>query len=240
MIARLPRVWLVLAAAPVVAFGFAACGGGSNATAGAAGGGKALSGLFRVDAGTCDQSGTTGSYFRMLQPGGADRYVENGDSPCTDKTWTTLAPGTDGGLRTGAFQRQPDRAFGTGGDSESAAVLAPQPFFAVRFGASTNPSDPQTGAKVAAPVLTSSGGALGGDLRAFSVSWNGQQFNQGSPKPDGGRPGGTRPVTGTYDAATNAYTLEWSSQIVGGPFNGFTGSWHLQGTFQPGPEPGAG
>jgi hypothetical protein len=29
-----------------------------------------------------------------------------------------------------------------------------------------------------------------------------------------------------------AYVLEGSSQIVGGPFNGFTGIWHLAGTFE--------
>ena len=32
-------------------------------------------------------------------------------------------------------------------------------------------------------------------------------------------------------AATNAFTIEWTSLIVGGPFNGFTGQWHLSGQF---------
>ena len=27
--------------------------------------------------------------------------------------------------------------------------------------------------------------------------------------------------------------LEWSSTIVGGPFNNFTGTWHFEGTFEP-------
>jgi hypothetical protein len=39
----------------------------------------------------------------------------------------------------------------------------------------------------------------------------------------------TRPVTGTYDAKTKTFTITWYSAIVGGPFNGFTGYWHLQG-----------
>ena len=63
------------------------------------------------------------------------------------------------------------------------------------------------------------------------AEWNRQYFNQGSPKPDGSKPGITSPVTGTFDAKTRAFTLEWTSSIVGGPFNGFTGQWHLEGTY---------
>jgi hypothetical protein len=77
------------------------------------------------------------------------------------------------------------------------------------------------------------GGKLSGDLAAFDATWNKQAFNQGSPKPDGSRPGNTGAVSGTYDAATGAYSLTWTSQIVGGPFNSFTGYWHLEGTFVP-------
>jgi hypothetical protein len=38
---------------------------------------------------------------------------------------------------------------------------------------------------------------------------------------------------GTYDRSIHAYSLEWTSHIDGGPFNGFTGMWHLEGTFEP-------
>jgi hypothetical protein len=68
-----------------------------------------------------------------------------------------------------------------------------------------------------------------GDLSALNAAWNGQQFNQGAPKPGASPPGN---ATGTYDAKTGAYTLEWSSPIAGGPFNGFTGVWHFEGTFE--------
>ena len=47
-------------------------------------------------------------------------------------------------------------------------------------------------------------------------------------------PGLTSPVTGTYNADTKAYTLEWTSQIVGGAFNNFSAAWHFEGTFEPG------
>jgi hypothetical protein len=65
------------------------------------------------------------------------------------------------------------------------------------------------------------------------VTWNNQYFNQGSPKPDGSYPGNTRPATGTYDAGTGAFTLSWTSQVQGGPFDKFTGQWHLAGRFVP-------
>ena len=144
-----------------------------------------------------------------------------------------VSPGTDGGLRTGAYQPQPAPAFAATGDAAAGAILAPQKFFAVRFGPSSNEKDPQTGTGVPAPSISVSGSTLTGDLRAFSVAWNGQQFNQGAPKPDGGRPGATSPVSGTYDPATKAYSITWSSQIVGGPFNNFTGIWTLRGSYQP-------
>ena len=61
-----------------------------------------------------------------------------------------------------------------------------------------------------------------------------QEFNQGAPKPDGSSPGETIAVSGTDDEATGAYALEWAGQIVGGSFDGFTGVWHLAGTFETG------
>lgn len=211
-----------------------ACGGAGTKSAG--GSTTPLVGLFRVDPGRCEANGASGSTFRMVQPNGTvagGPFVSNGDSPCPDKTWTAVSPGTDGGLRTGVYQPQPAPAFAANGDAAAAAILAPQKFFAVRFGPSSNAKDPQTGVGVAAPSISVSGSTLTGDLRAFSVAWNGQQFNQGAPKPDGGRPGATSPVSGTYDPATKAFSITWSSQIVGGPFNNFTGTWTLQGRFQP-------
>jgi hypothetical protein len=88
---------------------------------------------------------------------------------------------------------------------------------------------------VAAPEIFDNKGTLSGQVTAWSAAWNNLYFNQGSPKPGGGSPGLTAPVSGTYDSATHAYVLTWASQVVGGPFNGFTGYWHLQGTFVPSP-----
>lgn len=195
----------------------------------------ALVGVFRIDAGECAEGGVTkGSYFRMVQPGGnpeAGPFVPNGDSKCADKTFTPLSSGTDGGLVTGDYQPNPDPAFDSTGNGVAARLTQPQTWFAVRFSLSTNKKDPQTGIEVAAPSLRVSGTALTGDLRAFAASWNGEFFNQGSPKPDGSKPGHTSGPLGSYDPATKRFALDWSSQIVGGPFNNFTGIWHLEGAF---------
>ena len=191
-----------------------------------------LVGLFAIDAGSCASDTPTGSWFRMVQSGGdptSGPFVPNADSTCADKTTSPIQPGIDGGLRTGGYQPQPSPPFDTNGGSTSASVIAPQAFFGVLFGVSTNPTDPQTNAPVAPPTITAADGKLSGDLSAVSVSWNSQQFNQGSPKP--GATAST--VTGTYDPTTKRYTLDWSSKVSGGPFDGFTGVWHLEGTFTP-------
>jgi len=75
------------------------------------------------------------------------------------------------------------------------------------------------------PVIDRDGRALTGRLSAFTAEWNNQYFNQGSPKP--GSSAGQ--VHGRYDPRTRHYVLEWRSPIKGGPFDGFTGLWHLEG-----------
>lgn len=232
------RLAVVVTCAALV---LAACGGGDDDDASgdqAGTGSKALTGLLRIDAGSCAAAGVTaGSWFRMVQPGGkpdAGPFVTNGDSSCGDKTWTPLLPGTDGGLRLGDYQPAPEPAFDAGGNSTATLITKPTPWFAVSFGLATNPTDPQTKKAVPAPTLTVEDGKLTGSLTAFAAAWNGQHFNQGVPKPDGSRPGNTSGPTGTYDEATGKVVLEWRSQIVGGPFNNFTGVWHLEGVLAAG------
>src|SRR5205807_1319806 len=161
--------------------------------------------------GSCGPRGATGSSFRMLQPGGstaAGPFVINGDSSCSDKTWTVLAPGRDGGLRTGGYQPQPTPPFDATGNATSSAITQPQKWFAVAFALATNQRDPQTGTAAPAPTISLSGTALSGDLSALAAAWNGQHFNQGAPKPGGSRPGNTVGPRGTYNASTRAYTLD--------------------------------
>lgn len=192
-------------------------------------------GTFRITAGTCSGSTAAGSRFRMVVPsGGANGpYVSNNNSTCGDQTYTPLAPGTDGGIVTGGYQPEPDPAFDGSGNSLAARITKPTQFYGVAFSTSTNPVDPQTAVKVGAPTVSVANGKLTGDLRAFAASWNRQEFNQGAPKPDGTSPGNTAAPSGTYNSSTGAFTLDWASLIQGGPFNNFTGQWHLEGTFTP-------
>jgi hypothetical protein len=172
----------------------------------------------------------------MVDPGGNNLtgpYITNGDSTATNKTYTLLSPGTNGGLITGSYQSEPSPGFDSSGNSLSARIIQPTKFFNVEFGVSTNAVDPQTNSSAPAPSVSfNSADQLSGNLSAWAASWNKQEFNQGAPKPGGAVPGNTMgsPV-GSYNPVTGAFTLIWASQIVGGPFNNFTGVWHLQGTF---------
>lgn len=193
-----------------------------------------LSGLFEVADGTCDEVGVpSGSYFRMVEAGGAVEdgpFIPNGDSTCADTTLTLLAPGTDGGLITGEHQPAPDPAFDDAGAALADSIIAPLPFFGLAFGVATEATDAESGDDLPAPTVTAADGVLSGDVSAFVAYYGGEVFNQGAPKPGGDEPG---PI-GTYDADTGEYVLEWSSQIVGGAFNDFTGVWHLEGAFAAG------
>jgi hypothetical protein len=228
---RTVPVLLALAASAV------ACGGSSSGSSPAASGGKALVGTFKLTAGKCHGNGTpTGSYFRMVDHGGTvakGPYFHNPDSHCKDSSFSTETPGSKGGLVTGTFEPSPAKPFDAKGDSLAAEISVPGTFTAIKFGVETDAVDPQTHTKVTAPAIYDNNGKLTGNLEAFSASWNNQYFNQGSPKPGGGYPGLTSPVTGTYNASTGAFVLTWSSQIQGGAFDGFGGYWHLQGTFTP-------
>mgnify|MGYP000601396485 CR=1 FL=1 len=202
-----------------------------------------LYGLFRIDAGSCESGGgiSGGSYFQMTQPGGnpsSGPYVENGDSACSDKTATPVSPGSDGGFSTSVYQPNPSPAWDSNGNGTAGQIVKPQKWFGVDFASSTNATDPQAGRSVPVPeIRVDAQGNLSGDTSAYSTAWNNEHFNQGSPKPDGSKPGSTSGPTGTYDKATGRYVLEWTSTIQGGPFNNFTGTWHLEGTFEKGDPP---
>jgi hypothetical protein len=195
-----------------------------------------LIGTFTITAGSCHGSGPSGTYLRMVLSGGrnaAGPYFSNSDSSCHDNSDTPLAPGTAGGLVTGSYQSQPAPAFDSSGNALPGQITAPVAFEGVKFATATNAVDPQTGLHAPSPSITADGTALSGNLESFGVSWNNQEFNQGSPKPGGASPGNTTPVVGTYNPASGAYTLQWSNQVVGGPFHGFSAFWNLTGRFIP-------
>ncbi|WP_330252503.1 hypothetical protein OG874_41635 [Nocardia sp. NBC_00565] len=199
-----------------------------------------LNGLFALAPGVCSNGAVTGSFFRMILPTGdaGGPYLQNSDSRCSDQTVTPLSAGSDGGLLSGTYQPQPAAAFDAAGNAQSGRVTTPVRFYGVDFATATNPTDPQTGGATGLPELFADGGQLSGDLSSLGVTWNNQVFNQGSPKPGGGLSGKTSPISGSIDGAGN-FVIEWTSQIVGGPFNNFTGLWHLAGQYRGGAVPQA-
>jgi hypothetical protein len=186
-----------------------------------------------VPAGHGKASHYTGSYFRMLLPGATDKYFRNPNSKAKDKTYTLFVPGTQKGLRLGSFQQPPTPAFASDGFALANSIVQPMKFAGIDFSISTAPADAQSGQADVAPSLSTVGGQVVGNFSAWTAEWNSIYFNQGSPKPGGSYPGLTHPVNGTYNSRTKAYQIIWYSLIVGGPFNGFTGYWHLQGTLIP-------
>jgi len=184
-----------------------------------------LVGLFGVAPGECTDGVAAGSYFRMVQPGGtkeAGPFIPNADSACADTTYSLLVAGADGGLMTGESQGAPDPAFDATGDGLADRIVAPVTFFGVAFAAATDPTE-------AMPAISATAGTLTGDLSAFTAYYGTGVFNQGAPKPDGSGPA----LSGTIDPTSGTYMIEWTSLIVGGSFDGFTGVWHLEGQFAP-------
>jgi hypothetical protein len=193
-----------------------------------------LRGTFRLTTGqAAAQKAPTGSWFQMVNPTGAP--LQNLTSPSANKDYTPLAPGTDGGLRTDVFQAPPVPAFSLGatGDALAKRIIHPVSFLGTQFSVVTAAKDPQVATTDPLPVIRQHRGKLSGQITAWAAQWNGQSFNQGTPKPDGTTPGATSALTGTYDPSTHRFVLQWKSLIVGGPFDKFVGSWHLEGTFSP-------
>ena len=195
-----------------------------------------LVGTLKLTGGSCSGGKISGTYLRMILPSGgaAGPFMSNNDSSCPDQSYTPLNPGTDGGLRLGSYQTTPTPRFGPDGDAKANRITAPARFYGTSFATATSKTDPQTKKSVPAPSATVTGNKISADLRAFAVTWNNQDFNQGAPKPNGSTPGNTPArATGTYDAASGKFTLNWSSQVEGGPFDKFSGSWHFEGVFVP-------
>ncbi|MBO1901672.1 hypothetical protein J4H92_06860 [Leucobacter weissii] len=226
---RLARAALALAGTAALVAGVLVPIGGAETAAEAA---TDLKGTLVLDPGTYNKTTKkySGTIFRMLQPGGTDRYLVNADSSAPDKTYQLLKPGTDGGLQLGRYQRVPSKPFDANLNSLAKRITQPQKFFGTYWSPNTAPTDAQSGLPTPAPSLKLSGNKLTGDFSAWTPGWNGIYFNQGSPKPgDDKYPGYTSPLSGTYNKSTHKFKIRWRSLIVGGPFNNFTGEWTLEG-----------
>jgi len=192
-----------------------ALGAGPETTTVRAAASKNLVGTFKLAPGRYSGGKASGSYLRLTQPDG--KAFANPDSSASDRTYTLIKPGTDGGLVTGRFQEPPSKGFDGKGNSLAKRIMRPTPFTAINFSAATTSKTSSQ-----APSISASGRKLRGQVQAFTASWNKQAFGQGSSN-----------VTGSYNSKSHHYAMQWTSKVKGGPFNGFLGTWHLEGTFQP-------
>ena len=159
-----------------------------------------LNGVFHIGA---------GSYIRMGTPGGG--FFPNPYSKDSNKSYTLIASGVGGGVRTGVEQRAPSPAFDSHGNSRANSIITPTNFTGILFGVVTT----------APPSFYLSGDKLTAHIRHWYAEWNKQTFLQGAI------------ASGTYNSRTHHYVLSWHTKVHGGPFDGYTGYWRLSGTFSP-------
>jgi hypothetical protein len=192
---------------------------------------RALNGTFKLAPGKFSGGKASGTYFRMItgKSGGKTQYLANPDSRSRDKSYTLGRPGKDAGLATGRFQEHPSPVFDGTGNARANKIIKPESYTAIKFSVATLKTDPQTKKTSAVTSATVNGRQITLRVPGFTAEWNKQYFNQGAPKPDGSG----SPASGAYNAKTKHFVITWTSKISGGPFNGFSGFWHLEGTFSP-------
>ncbi|HHH43927.1 MAG TPA: VPLPA-CTERM sorting domain-containing protein [Gammaproteobacteria bacterium] len=224
-----------------------------------------LSGLITIAPGTIGPVEFTrpnGAIGIRNQYTGGSYFAMNANNPNANAAM--LTPGTARGIELGTYQNYvldpdvphpqgwkgdingdgvADGAAGTGYTNappiQQSTAFAPFSFFGVSTYIGLNPVGYQSGQAHAAPSvdldMSSCVGnvcSLTADLSGWEVFWNGSSFEQG-PRPVNTGPFGL--ATGVYDLVTRQYSLDWVSQINGGPFNGVSGFWHIEGSVVPVP-----
>jgi hypothetical protein len=217
-----------------IALAASACSGHSSPTAQS----SRLTGLFKITPGACatGKAKPSGSYLVVISAA-ESKTVPNKQSECQNTAYTLLKPGTDDGLVTGEFQDVPGPAFDKQGDGRADRIVVPTKFGPYRFGIATNTHDQQGAANGAAtypqPEAIVSGSSLRVDLRSLVVTYHGpssstckQAYGVGCWEL------GSENATGTYDAATGAYDINWFSGESFTP-KGDSIEVHFEGTFVP-------
>jgi hypothetical protein len=226
----------VLAAAAVAGVLGVSSGCGGNATAASP---TRLDGLFRLTAGHCTtaQAKPTGSYLVVVSAA-QGHAVHNPRGGCANADYTVLRPGTDGGLTTRKFQGQPSPVFDAHRNSRAARIIAPVRFGPYRLGFATSPQDEQaapTGAPAfPPPAAIVSGGSLQVDLRSLVLTYAGEPKSSCAQSYGVGCwELGSRSASGTYDAATHHFVIDWFTGESFTP-HGDSIEVHLEGTVVPG------
>jgi hypothetical protein len=138
------------------------------------------------------------------------------------------------GIPLGRFAADPDPTFAPNGDSLSNLVIQPTSYDGHKFGIGTSPYDVQdapTGPLAyPPPEALVQGSTLTVDLRSLDVTFEGPPGSTcASAEGLGCWEEGTKAATGTFNALSHQFTLDWLSS------QGFTGQavgvvFHLEGT----------
>lgn len=98
-----------------------------------------------------------------------------------------------------------------------------------------DPNNPQLGV-YPAPSGDITNGVMSLNLESWTAGWGGNEFNQGASTADG-----SMTISNLTDLGGGQYsfTADWSRLIEGGPFNGQTGYWTMDGTATVVPIPAA-
>jgi len=209
-----------------------------------------LTGLLTIDEGIRVSTEVAPDVFVDVYQGGS-YFAMNADNPNSNSA-AMLAPGLAGGIQLDSFQNfvtdpdephpagHPDAVNGAGSGynalvSEGSALSA-FTFFGVPTYVGLNPLSYQSGLTKNAPTLNMDSSScvdsvcdIAVDLSSWEVFWNGSVFEQG-PRPDN-TISDFELAMGTVDVVSGEYILNWKSQILGGPFSGVDGFWHLEGQF---------
>ena len=195
-----------------------------------------LVGTFKLTAGSCatthaDRDVLPHDLSRREPHGG--KFFDNPDSTCTDKSYTLAVPGTAGGFTTGKYQPEPGAGLLGDGkrpvehDHPTTVVHGHQlqhrhesegsPDRSCRTGADDQGQEREalgTGRgveRIMEQALLQSGLAQARRHLAWADRAGHRDLQLQDPR----------------------LRADVGSAVVGGPFNGFTGYWHLQGKFVP-------
>jgi hypothetical protein len=230
---------LVAAAALLSLAGLAGCGGQAKAAGTAS---RLPAGLFKLTAGHCTTATAkpTGSYLIVISAA-ENKAAKNPRGGCANPDYTPLTPGSDGGLVIGRFQSQPSPVFDARRNSRADRIITPVDFDGFRFGFATTPLDEQDAPAgeptYPAPAAIVTGTTLNLDLRSLVVTYAGQPSTSCKQSYGVGCwELGSKSASGTYDAATHHYEIDW---FAGESFTskGDSIEVHLEGTFVPGSSP---
>lgn len=143
----------------------------------------------------------------------------------------TQSPQINMDITMGTFQGGPNFDTTSGDADKSAGIVGFDFGFFGPVSAYTSPDklndplNPQLGI-YSAPSGDITGTSMTLNLESWTAGWNGNEFNQG------GSTSGTMTISNLTDLGGGQYsfTADWSTLIEGGPFNGRTGYWTMDGT----------